>query len=130
MCLLRSRYCLHFTTTLVNHRIFGGVYVAHLISFFCCPIMSLYVQNSECCDVRYDFNIKSMFGSSLPPVACRRNHVLFTLFVFAYWCPTPIVFCFCFVLLRLVNPVLPFFQDCLFSIAPLALSNSLKWTSP
>jgi hypothetical protein len=26
----------------------------------------------------------SMFGSSLPPVVCRRAHVLFTLFVFAY----------------------------------------------
>jgi hypothetical protein len=23
-----------------------------------------------------------MFGSSLPPVVCRRSHVLFTLFVF------------------------------------------------
>jgi hypothetical protein len=25
---------------------------------------------------------KTMFGSSLPPVVCRRDHVLFTLFVF------------------------------------------------
>ena len=35
------------------------------------------------CDVRYDFHMKTMFGSSLPPVVCRRAHALFTLFVFA-----------------------------------------------
>jgi hypothetical protein len=43
------------------------------------------------CAVGYDFRIKTMFGSSLPPVVYRRVHVLFTLFVFAclttniYW---------------------------------------------
>jgi hypothetical protein len=41
-----------------------------------------------------------MFGSSLPPVVCRRAHVLFTLFVFVslQWCPTHncVVFLFCF----------------------------------
>jgi len=42
-----------------------------------------------CCDVRYDFRIKTMFGSSLPPVVCRRAHVLFTLL--------HIVLCFCFI---------------------------------
>jgi hypothetical protein len=42
------------------------------------------------CDVRYDFRIKTMLGSPLPPVVCRSDHVFFTLFVFAYvkWCPT------------------------------------------
>ena len=39
-----------------------------------------------------------MFGSSLPPVVCRKAHVLFTLFVCVcvYWCPTycvMLVFC-------------------------------------
>jgi hypothetical protein len=33
-----------------------------------------------CCDVRYDFRIKTMFGSSLLQVVYRRAHVLFTLF--------------------------------------------------
>ena len=48
-----------------------------------------------CCAVGYYFRIKTMFGFS-PPVACRRAHVLFTLFVFAciQWCPTHIVLCF------------------------------------
>jgi hypothetical protein len=44
-------------------------------SFFSCSIMCLYVLS---CDIRYDFRIKSMFSSSLPPVICRRAHVLFT----------------------------------------------------
>ena len=30
-----------------------------------------------CCDVRCDFHIQTMFGSSLPPIVCRRVHVLF-----------------------------------------------------
>jgi hypothetical protein len=51
----------------------------------------------------------TMFGSSLPPVVCKRAHVLFTLFVFVcvYWCPTHIMLCVCFVFLRLVYPMLP-----------------------
>jgi hypothetical protein len=32
-------------------------------------------------DVRYDFRIQAMFGSSLPAIVCMRAHVLFTLFV-------------------------------------------------
>ncbi len=34
-----------------------------------------------CCDIRYDFRQKTMISSSLPPVVCRRVHVLFVLFV-------------------------------------------------
>ena len=34
----------------------------------------------SCCDIRYDFRIKTMFGSFLPPVVCRRAHVFFFLF--------------------------------------------------
>ena len=33
-----------------------------------------------------------LFGSSLPPVVCRRNHVLFMLFVFV-WLSLPPVVC-------------------------------------
>ena len=52
-----------------------------------------------------------MFGSRLPPVVCRRAHVLFMLFVFiCIWCPTHIVFCFVF--LRLVYPMLTVSLDC------------------
>jgi len=39
---------------------------------------------APCSDVHCDFHIKTMFGSSLPPVVCRGFYVLFTLFVFAH----------------------------------------------
>ena len=32
------------------------------------------------CDVRYEFRLKTMFSSSLPPVVCMWAHVLFTMF--------------------------------------------------
>ena len=79
-----------------------------------------------CCDVRYDFRIKTMFGSSLPLVVCKRVHVLFTLFVFVcvqyklccvflrlVYLMLPVSLdCFCFVFLRLVYPMLPVSLDC------------------
>ena len=40
--------------------------------------------------LRY-FLFTCLFGSSLPPVVCRRAHVLFTLFVFVWF-----VFTSCF----------------------------------
>ena len=36
---------------------------------------------SETLNINYDFRIQTMFGSSLPPIVCRRAHVLFMLFV-------------------------------------------------
>jgi hypothetical protein len=79
--------------------------------FFFFVLFCVFTFWVRCCDVRYNFSIKKMFGSSLPPVACRRAHVLFTLFVFVciYWCPTHIVLCFCFVFLRLVAYVASFY---------------------
>jgi hypothetical protein len=51
--------------------------VAHLCSALCSPIMCLDVLGSVC-----DFRIQTMVGSSLPPVVCKRAHVLLTLSVF------------------------------------------------
>ena len=53
--------------------------------------------------------------SSLPPLVCRRAHVLFTLFVFVsvYSCVQPILCC-CFVFLRLAYSILPVSLDCPF----------------
>ena len=43
----------------------------------------IYTFRVPCCDVCYDFCIKTMFGSSLPPVVCKRAHCLtYLLFVF------------------------------------------------
>jgi len=44
--------------------------------------MCLYVLSSVLW-CHCEFRIKTMFGSSLPPVACRRVHVLFTLFAYS-----------------------------------------------
>ena len=51
-----------------------------------------------------------MFASSLPPVVCEMDHVLFTLFVFVCvkWCPT-----------NILCPMLVVSLDCrFFCIAP------------
>jgi hypothetical protein len=63
-----------------------------------------------------------MFGSSLHTVVCRRTHVVFTLFVFvfAYCCPTHIVFLYCF---SSSYPMSPGSLDCTYWIAPSVLSN-------
>jgi hypothetical protein len=55
-----------------------------MICFFSVVLLCVSTFRVPCCDVLYDFCIKTMFGSSLPPVVCRRAHVLFTLFVFVY----------------------------------------------
>ena len=48
---------------------------------FCVVLLCVFAFLVPCCDVHYDFRIQTMFGSSLPPFACRKAHVLFTLFV-------------------------------------------------
>ena len=66
-----------------------------------------------------------MFGSSLPPVVCRRAYVLFTLFVFVctWWCPPHIVLCLRVVFRRLVYSMLPVSLDCPFLITSSVFSN-------
>ena len=58
-------------------------------------IMCLYILSSVlCCDVRYDFRLKTTFNSSLPPAVCNIICVCLCI-----GCPTPIcvVFLFFFV---------------------------------
>ena len=112
---------LPFANTRILSRIilcvWGGV--ALFINVLCCPIMCHYALSS----CRYDFHIKTMFISSLPPVFCRRAHVLFTLFLLAcvQWDSTYIVLCFfCFACPRLVYPMLPVSLDC-----PILLARSV-----
>jgi hypothetical protein len=50
---------------------------------FCVVLLCVFTLSVQCREVRYDFNIKTVFGSSLPLVVCRGVHVLFALFVFA-----------------------------------------------
>ena len=74
--------------------------------------------------VRQDAILEQV-GSSLPGVVCRRAHVLFTLFVLVciQWCPTHIMLCFYFVVLRLVYPILPVSLYFHYLIAPSVFSN-------
>jgi hypothetical protein len=58
-----------------------------------------------CCDVQ----IKTMFGSSLPPDVCRRTHVLFTLFAVSN---TNCVVSFLFFLFFRLYHMLPVSLDC------------------
>jgi hypothetical protein len=61
--------------------------------------------------VCYDFRIKTMFCLSLPPVVCRRAHVLFTLFAYS-----GVQHILCCVFLCLLYPMMPVSLDCPFLI--------------
>ena len=63
--------------------------------FFCVVLLCVFTFLVPFCNVRYDFRIKTMFGSSLSPVVCRRAHlknILFFVYVCVQGCPT---FCCC-----------------------------------
>jgi hypothetical protein len=76
---------------------FPKLFVGEPMSYLCClclfaysgvqHFVLLYVSTFlvPCCDVFYDFRIKSMFGSSFLRVVCRGAHVLFMLFVFVWY---------------------------------------------
>jgi hypothetical protein len=65
---------MHKSDVLINVIIKNSTYcvIESVLQWFCIPH----------CDVRCDYRIEPMFGSSLTPVVCRRDHVLFTLFLF------------------------------------------------
>ena len=97
----KSNYNIHVHTSssIIKYTCtsFGNREKSEPLSYFVCVCMFAYsdVQHFvltyvftfwvPCCDVRYDFRIKTMFGSSLPPVVCVKVDVLFTLFcLFTY----------------------------------------------
>ena len=81
---------------------FGGVLVAHLFSFVCGVLLYVFTFWVPSCDVHYDCCIKTKFGPSLPPVVCRRAHILFTLFVFVAYSGVQHIFSCVFALLVFV----------------------------
>jgi hypothetical protein len=64
---------------LIIPSVFSGGFFYHSSTHLAKCVVAFWIL---CCDVHYDFCIKLMFGSSLPPVVSRRAHVLFMLFVF------------------------------------------------
>jgi hypothetical protein len=81
---------------LISLRILCVGSVLLIVLVFCAVLLCVYTFWVTCCDARYHFSLKTMFSSSLPPVVCRREHVLFALFVFVcvWLCPTHIVLFF------------------------------------
>jgi hypothetical protein len=70
-------------STWVHPRFDAGVRVTKNFSVLCCPIMCIYILSSVC-DVRDDFRIQTMCGSSLPPVVGRVISYLLYLCLLAH----------------------------------------------
>jgi hypothetical protein len=97
-----------------------------LLIFFCfmlCPIRCL------CSDFRV---VMSVTISAWKRCSVRLHLQLFVggrisylryFCLFAQWCLTHIVLCFCFIFLRLMNTMLPVSLDCPFLIAPSVFSS-------
>jgi hypothetical protein len=107
----------HYVIPIIWWPIYSDLSLRRSISFDVHDSSFYFIVLSYCVswrsEFRYDFRINTMLDSSLPPVVCRRFHVLFTFFVFVYvW---HIVLCFVF--LRLVYPMLPVSLECPFVIA-------------
>ena len=79
----KKQELLTFASTWVHPRFLVGSVLLIFLAF-CVVLLCVSTFWVPCCHVRYDFRIKTMFGSSLRPVVCRKAHVLFTLFVFVY----------------------------------------------
>jgi hypothetical protein len=61
--------------------VFGGVHVAYIFRFLCCPIICLYVLSSVLgCPLRFTHKNDGRFVFT--PLVCRRDHVLFSQYVF------------------------------------------------
>jgi hypothetical protein len=66
---------LQFSGIWVHPRLFGGS-VLLIALVFCVVLFCVFTIWIPCCDVRYDFRVKTMFGLVLPPVVCRRAYCL------------------------------------------------------
>jgi hypothetical protein len=84
--------------------------------FLLCVFMFLV----PCCGVDNDFPIKTMLGSSLPQLVCRRFHVLLCCLCIVFCVVVLVLFVF---VMCLVCPMLPVSLDYPFLIAPSSFSN-------
>ena len=118
-CIIRSKYCLLFTSNWVYPRFFCGVRVALFYSLFLCyPIMCLYVMG---CVLWYPFRVKTMVGSHLPCClqarSCRMYVICVCLHivVFNTYC---VVLLFCFSLYHVPYMYIASFSEVLISLSP------------
>ena len=94
LCLLRSAlfYSIwlhfHYVIPIIWWPIYSDLSRRRTITFDVHDSFFHFIVLSYCVSLRSefrcDFHIKTIQGSSLPPVVCKRVHVLFTLFVFVY----------------------------------------------
>ena len=73
------------------HQLLGGS-VFLIFLFFCVVLLCVFTLWVPSSNIRYDFRIKMMFGSSLPTVVCRTAHL--KVFVFVCMSNTYFVFFF------------------------------------
>ena len=62
-----------------------GMFCSSSRAFFCVVLLCVFTFWIPCCDVRYGFRTKMMFGSSLPPIVCKRTHVYSLNYVFCVY---------------------------------------------
>jgi len=87
-----------------------------------CIVLFVFTSRVPCCEVRYDFRIKTMFGSSLPLVICRMSYLCY-LCLFTFNGVQHILCClFGLVVFVLCTQMLPVFLGCPFFVAPSVLS--------
>ena len=81
----KKQELLPFISTWVHIQFYGEIRVAHCVSFFLAlsHYLSLRSDFGVVMSVTISATTKKTFISSLSPVVCRSDHVLFTLFVFA-----------------------------------------------
>jgi hypothetical protein len=63
-----------FANSWVHPRLFVGSVLLILLAL-CAVLLCVFTFTVPCCAVRYDFHIKTIFGSSFPPVVSRRARV-------------------------------------------------------
>ena len=99
---------LPLASTWVHPWLTGGDHVAHLFSFlFVVVLLCAFTFWVPCCDVCCAIRIQKMWCSSLHPVICGRDYVLFSLFLFCLFA-TCVLCTKCCQFLRIVNFWLPF----------------------
>jgi hypothetical protein len=105
-CPVMSHHNLMYSLHTNTHNEYQCINVAYFFLVFCVVLLCVFMFWVMHCDVRYDFRIKTMFidSSSLPPIICRRVHVLFTLFVLFAYSGVQHILCCAFVLFVFVLP--------------------------
>jgi hypothetical protein len=73
---MRRRNFLPFASICIHSDFMVGSMLLILLGFFSVLLLCVFAFRVSCFDFRYDFHMKTMFGSSLLPVVCRRVRYL------------------------------------------------------